>query len=446
MDYLLSKSQNLKYLILALACFSIEFCFAQQDSISNIKNITLDEVLRLGIQNNRQLKIANTDVAIAQENVGQAKIAKVPRIGFNTGYNYIGDPKLYEGFYENSLNVDYYNHQAYANVVSSVPIYTGSLINKSIEQQELISEIQASVAKMTEADIKLVIIKQYYTLEKLYRQIEITKQNIINTDLRISQLKSRVANGQNLKSDLLRTELQQSRFKVSVLQDTNNIALVSNYLDILIGLPTDLILKPEMGEITLPLVQIDIKKSIAEAKENRLEIKQGEIDVKISETSLDMTRSAFKPAINANLMLNTEYPAQWPNYVNIVNYWAVGLSLNWDISSFYNLKHRTNADKFQIDKRNIALDETRDQIEREVKAAVIKFEESKENITTYKKDVELALSNYKIVKSRYDNDFALISDMVDAELQLNGAKISLVNANLDLIIQYYSLQYAMGTL
>jgi outer membrane protein TolC len=159
-----------------------------------------------------------------------------------------------------------------------------------------------------------------------------------------------------------------------------------------------------------------------------------------------MTRSAFKPAINANLMLNTEYPAQWPNYVNIVNYWAVGLSLNWDISSFYNLKHRTNADKFQIDKRNIALDETRDQIEREVKAAVIKFEESKENITTYKKDVELALSNYKIVKSRYDNDFALISDMVDAELQLNGAKISLVNANLDLIIQYYSLQYAMGTL
>ena len=444
--YLLIKSKNLKYLYLAVTCFTGVFCFAQQDSISTVRNITLDEVLNLGAKNNRQLKIANTDVAIAQENVSQAKVAKVPRIGLNAGYNYIGDPKLYEGFYKNSIPVDYYNHQGYATIASGIPIYAGNIINKSIEQQELISEIQTSVAKMTEADIKIAIIKQYYTLEKLYRQIEITKQNIINTDLRISQLKSRVANGQNLKSDLLRTELQQSRFKVSVLQDTNDIALVSNYLDILIGLPTDLILKPELDEIVLPLVEVDLKKSIAEARENRMEIKQGEIDVKISETSLDITRSGFKPAVNANLMLNTEYPAQWPNYVNIVNFWAIGLSLNWDISSFYNLKHRTKADKFQIDKRNIALDETKDQIEREVKAAFIKVEESKENITTYKKDVELALSNYKIVKSRYDNDFALISDMVDAELQLNGAKISLVNANLDLIIQYYSLQYAMGTL
>jgi outer membrane protein TolC len=120
--------------------------------------------------------------------------------------------------------------------------------------------------------------------------------------------------------------------------------------------------------------------------------------------------------------------------------------LNWDISSFYNLKHRVNGDKLQIDKSNIILEATKDQIDKEVKSAFVRFVESKVNIPTFKKDVELAQSNYKIVKSRYDNDFALISDMVDAELQLNEAKISLINANLDLVIQYYSLQYAMGKL
>ena len=36
--------------------------------------------------------------------------------------------------------------------------------------------------------------------------------------------------------------------------------------------------------------------------------------------------------------------------------------------------------------------------------------------------------------------------MVDAEVQLNQAKISLINANIDLIIQFYSLKYAMGKL
>ncbi|TDO83072.1 outer membrane protein TolC [Flavobacterium chryseum] len=444
MNYRLPKKTPFRYLMLTLI-FLIPVKILSQADNSNIKIIRLEEALQLGNQNNRQLKIANTDVAIANENVSQAKMAKIPRLSLGAGYTYIGDPKLYEGFYERNITVDYYNHRAFANIVSSMPIYSGGAINDKIEQQKLISQMQESIVKMTEADVKNAITEYYFTLEKLYSQIEVTKQNIINTDLRLKQLKSRVDNGQNLKSDLLRTELQQSNFKVSVFRNTNDIELVSNYLDILIGLPTNTILKPDVVA-NVSFEEVDLQKSITEAYQNRQEIKRAEISLKLSESTLDITKSGFKPNISTNLILNTEYPAQWPNYVNIINYWAAGISLNWDVSSFYNIKHRIRGDKLQIDKSNIALDATKDQIEREVKTAYIKYAESKENIKTYKKDVELSLSNYKIVKSRYDNDFALISDMVDAELQLNNSKISLVNANLDLIIQYYSLQFAMGKL
>ncbi|MRX68630.1 Outer membrane protein TolC [Flavobacterium resistens] len=433
-----------KFLALAFCCFNLNF--AQQDSLGKAKIIKLDEAISLGIQNNRQLKIANTDLAIANENVDQAKIAKMPRIGVNGGYTYIGNPKIYEGFYQSNITVDYYNHQAFANIISSLPIYAGSAINKRIDQQELLSQMQQSAVKMTEADVKNAITEQYFTLEKLYRQIEVTKQNIINTDLRIRQLKSRVDNGQNIKSDLLRTELQQSNFKVSVFRSTNTIELISNYLDILIGFPTNTILKPVVAESMLPTENINLQESLAEAFQNREEIKRAEVKIKLSESSLSLTKSGFMPNINANLILNTEYPAQWPNYVNLLNYWAAGVSLNWDVSSFYNLKHRISGDRLEIDKSNIALQVTKDQISTEVKNAYVRYAESKENIKTYKKDVELSMSNYKIVKSRYDNDFALISEIVDAELQLNNSRISLVNANLDLIIQYYSLQYAMGKL
>lgn len=429
---------------LVLAFLAIGIGYAQNIDFTDARVLKLEEALQLGIQNNKQLKMATTDVAIANENLGQSKIARAPFISLNAGYNYIGNPKIYEGFYEESLTVDYFNNQSSGNILGSMPIYNGGAINNKIEQQQLISNMKESVVKMTESEIKLSIVQQYFTLEKLYRQIEVTKQNIINTDLRIKQLQSRVSNGQNLKSDLLRTELQQSRFKVSVFQDTNNIKLVSNYLDILIGLPTDTILKPEVSAAMIPTEVPGLEESLSEAHKNRVEIKQSELGVQLSESSLSLTRSGFKPNVNANFMLNTQYPAQWPNYPNILNYWAAGVSLNWDISSFYNLKHRVNANKFEIEKSNTALENTKDQIDKEVKTVFVRFVESKENIVTFKKDVELSLSNYKIVKSRYDNDFALISDMVDAELQVNGAKISLINANLDLIIQYYSLQYAMG--
>lgn len=442
-----SKNHKIKFLFLAFLCFAAGIVYPQQNIEPEVsRTIKLDQALQLGIQNNRQLKMANTDVDIAKENVSQSKIAKVPRVGLNMGYNYIGNPKIYDGFYDKSITVDYFNNQYSANIVGSVPIYNGGVINNKIDQQQLISEMKQSVAKMTEAEIKLAIVQQFFNLEKLYSQIEVTKQNIINTDLRIKQLESRVSNGQNLKSDLLRTELQQSRFNVSVLKDANNIKLISNYLDILIGLPTDTILKPESVDSKPPTEILNLQKCLSEAYENRVEIKQSEIGVKLSESSLNITKSGFRPNINANLIANTQYPAQWPDFANIINFWAAGVTLNWDISSFYNLKHRVSANKFEIDKSNTILEATKDQIDREVKTSFVRFLENKETIVTFKKDVELSLSNYKIVKSRYDNDFALISDMVDAELQVNEAKISLINANLDLIIQYYSLQYAMGKL
>ncbi|MET0946510.1 MAG: TolC family protein, partial [Flavobacterium sp.] len=382
MNYWQLKNSALKYVLFVLVFCTHNVSFAQQDSLPTAKKIKLDEAILLGIQNNKQLKIANTNLAIANENVGQAKIAKMPRIGLSAGYTYIGDPKLYEGFYENNITVDYLNHMGFANVVSAVPIYSGGSINNRIEQQKLLSQMQESVVKMTEADVKNAITEQYFTLEKLYRQIEVTKQNIINTDLRISQLKSRVNNGQNLKSDLLRTELQQSNFKVSVFRSTNTIELISNYLDIIIGFPTNTILKPEVTESMIPTENLDLQQSLREAFLNREELKRAEIGIQLSESSLSLTKSGFRPNINANLILNTEYPAQWPTYVNILNYWAAGLSLSWDVSSFYTLKHRISGDKLEIDKSNIALAVTKDQITTEVKNAYVRYIESKENIKT----------------------------------------------------------------
>jgi len=445
MNYLFFKFFKEKVIILIIACLFYEIGFSQNDDGARL--IKLDEAIQLGIQNNNQLKIAKTDVAIANENLSQSQIAKTPVIGLNMGYNYIGNPKIFEGFYEKNITVDYYNQQGSASVFASMPLYYGGAINNQIDKQQLIANMQESVAKMTETEIKQTITTQFFTLEKLYKQIEVTKQNIVNTDLRIKQLQSRVANGQNLKSDLLRTELQKSNFEVAVFRSSNSIELISNYLDILTGLPTNTKLKPALDGILIPKKEVSLDESLNDAYQNRYEIKRSEINVKIAESSLDITKSGFKPFVNANLLFNTQYPAQWPNYTdNILNYWAAGVSLSWDISSFYNLKHRVSADKQQIDKSNIALEATKDVINQDVKAAYVRFMESVRNITTFKKDVDLALSNYKIVKSRYDNDFAVISDIVDAELQLNEAKISLNNANIDAIIQYYSLQYAMGKL
>jgi outer membrane protein len=112
------RGNKLNFLVLALACLISAKKFAQEN-IGDARIIKLKEAIQLRIQNNNQLKIAKSDVAIANENLGQSQIFKSPVICLNMGYNYIGNPKVYEGFYEKNVTVDYYNQQGSASVFAS---------------------------------------------------------------------------------------------------------------------------------------------------------------------------------------------------------------------------------------------------------------------------------------------------------------------------------------
>jgi outer membrane protein TolC len=301
---------------------------------------------------------------------------------------------------------------------------------------------------MTDNQLKLSIISQFYSLYKLYREIEIIEANISSVKINIKQLESRVANGQNLVSDLSRTQLQLSNFEIDVFKTSNNIDLLSNFLCIQAGLPTGQRLQPKDVVILIPQDTLSFAQCLEDAFANRNEIKQAELQRSYSQLSLKLTRSFYKPDITGNAIYTTNYPipGTFPPQPDILNYGAVGVGLTYDLSSLYKLGSRTRADKLQIEKEDANIQQVKNSIDQELKSAYIHFVESKTNVLAYQKNVELSELNYRIVKSKYDNEFALIIDMIDAEVQVNDSRLSLNKAIIDTIIQYYSLQYAMGKL
>ena len=62
------------------------------------------------------------------------------------------------------------------------------------------------------------------------------------------------------------------------------------------------------------------------------------------------------------------------------------------------------------------------------------------------KQVELANQNYSVVQNRYQNDLALLTDMVDASNMKLSAEMALVNARIDLLYHFYKLKYVTNTL
>lgn len=421
---------------------------AQDMTSGSFRQVTLSEVLQLAMQNSLDLKMAQQDSAIAQEEVLQARAARTPFLEAGVNYSYIGNPVIYQDFYSNDTVVGYLNHQASWNVMAGMPIYTGGRIKTEIARKEVSALIQQEFLKMTASQVRLAVIQQFYNLFKLYREVDIIEANIKSIEIRIRQLESRVANGQNLISDLKRTELQLSNYQIDVFRSRNNIDIISNYICILTGMQESTRLMPVDAEMEIPGDTLVYEDCLAEAMNNRHELKQSELNKELSELTLQMTRSSMFPEITGNALYNSEFPipGTFPPQADILNYWTVGVGLNYEISSLYNLNHRIKANRLQIERDLIQVESVKNVIDQELKVSFVRFIESKRNIDAYRKNVDLAISNYNIVKSKYDNEFALIIDMIDAELQVNDAQLSLNNAIIDSINQYYSLLYAMGKL
>ncbi|AFD05228.1 TolC family protein [Solitalea canadensis] len=445
----LKSTRDIIFLFIAsLIMGGIQTVAAQKRAGLTVREISLDELIGLATQNNLDLKMSQKDSAIAVENIKATKILKAPYVNVGGNYNFVGNPVLYRGFYSNDTIIDYYHHQASWNVAAGLPVYLGGRIKTQIAQSETFSSIQNELLLMTENKLKLSIITQFYLLYKLYREVEIIEENIKNVKINIKQLESRVANGQNLVSDLLRTQLQLSNFEIEVFKAWNSIDLQSNYLCILSGLPTNTRIQPRSVVLAIPADSIRYDQCLQDAFLNRNEIKQSLLQKNLSELTLKVTQSAAKPAISASAIYSSEFPVPgtFPPQPDILNYWAVGIGLSYDLSSIYNLKHRIKADKIQIQKEDDNISNVRNLIEQDVKNSYVNFIESKTNIVAYRQNVERAELNYRIVKSKYDNEFALIIDMIDAELQVNDSKLSLNKAIIEAIIQYYSLLYSMGKL
>jgi len=437
------------HLVTAVALLmGFSFSFAQQRPDFPVRDITLEEMVSLAKQNNLSLRMSQKDSAIARENIGAAKINRAPYINIGGYYNYIFNPVLYQDFYENDTSFDYYHHQTSWNIAAGMPLYYGGKINIQVKQSELISRIQNEMLLMTDNQLKLSVISQFYSLFKLYREIEIIEANIKSVKINISQLESRVANGQNLISDLSRTQLQLSNFEIDVFKTWNNIDLLSNYLCIQTGIQTGYRLRPVDVILAIPDDSLTMSQCLEQAFANRNEIRQAQLQKNYSELTLKMTRSFYKPNITGNAIYSTNFPVPgtFPPQTDILNYGAVGVGLTYDLSSVYNLRSRTRADRLQIEKEEMNVMQVKNSIDQELKSAFVHFIESKANVISYQKNVDLSELNYRITKSKYDNEFALIIDMIDAEVQVNDSRLSLNKAIIETIIQYYSLQYAMGRL
>lgn len=436
----MSKTSRLIVLCSAVLCS--QYLCAQS------RTMGIEEMFRLADENSKSIQTYRTGKEVADENLKAAKAQRLPDISASLSGSYWGNGKLWDRDFSNATKIDMPHWGNNFALEAQQVVYAGGAISSGIELAELEKQLAEMDWQKNRQDIRFLLVGHYLNLYKLHNQIEVLHKNLELTDQLIANMQARLEEGTALENDITRYELQRETLRLQLAKVEDACKIANHQLVITLHLPEGTVVQPDT---TLNDSQIQ---TLSEANwqelaaQNNLNLQQAETGIKVNRQRVKMERSERLPKISLVAAEHLDGPItiEVPVLDNNFNYWYVGVGVKYNISSLFKNNRKLKAARLNVRKAQETYELAQEQTNHAVQESYVNFLTSFTDLRTQQKSVELADQNYSVTSNRYQNDLALLTDMLDASNMKLSADLGLVNARINVIYNYYKMKYITHTL
>lgn len=440
---------------------------AQQDS--NVQQMTLESLYNLADQNSQKIKVSEVALRAADEGVAAAKSALLPSVDFGVQGSYTGNAFMLSRGFSASGTTDYIvpgvGVVPVANGKQDTPhwgnsftaqvaqvVYAGGAIRSGIRMAELGKGMAELDVEKNRQEVRFLITGYYLDLCKLGNQMDVVRQNIELTQKEIAQMKARREQGTVLQNDITRYDYQLKSLELTLKKLADATAIINHQLVTTLHLPEQTVIVPDKNEVNTDIQAISAITSQdtwqQKATENNIGIRQAQVAKSLAAEKIKQAKAASLPsvAVVAENQFNGPYTQDLiPKNCN-VNVWFVGVGVKYSLGSIWKNKHQIRKARVEHRQSQETVSLVREGVENAVQANYTNLLTSQTEVDTQEKQVELAKQNYSVVQNRYQNDLALLTDMVDASNMKLSAEMALVNARINMLYNFYKLKYVTNTL
>lgn len=451
--------------LIAEGAFWVPIC-AQERAV---QVVTLTTLYDLADRQSQKVRVSEVALRAADEGVAAAKSALLPSVDLSLQGSYTGNAFMLSRGFSGNGTTDYivpgvgtipvangkqdtpHWGNSFTAQVSQV-VYAGGAIRSGIRMAELGKEMAELDVEKNRQEVRFLLTGYYLDLCKLDNQIEVVRQNIALTQKEIEQMKARREEGTVLQNDITRYEFQLQSLELTLTKLTDASTVINHQLVTTLHLPEQTVIAPDKNELD---TEINALSAIATqetwqqtAADNNLGIRQATVSTNLAEQKVKQVKVESLPsvAVVAENQLYGPYTQDLiPKDCN-VNVWFVGIGVKFNLGSLWKNKHNIRKARIEHQQSQEALSLAREGVENDVQASYTNLLTSYTEVKTQQKQVELANQNYSVVQNRYQNDLALLTDMVDASNMKLSAEMSLVNARIGMLYNFYKLKYVTNTL
>jgi len=411
------------------------------------RTLTIDEALKLGIQNSKMLKLSQQKIDQAVSQYNQAKDKAMPTGDVSYAYNRAEIPAHTLDLGGSSIHLPT-SANAFLGIASvSETIFAWGRLKLAEQSTDLLVQSAKLDVDKDKEQISYDIINSYYALYKVLQSKKIVDQNLSTIDGQIKQANRFFEQGIVTKNDVLRFQLQRANIELNGIDLESNRKIINYNLDILLGLPESTNLSiAQMTEADRNVGPLSSYLDTAVA--NRKELRQYDLRTQSAETNIKAIHANQAPTVAGSFGgYYVDVSANpLPKSGSYITPLTLGVTFNWNFGPLWTNKNKLAEARILKDEtitgKSIALDQVKTEVNRDYQ----NYQTAVRKIQLLQTSIAQAGENNKILESKYQSNIASATDRADANTLLYQAQINLELAKADAGLAYYTLLKSTGKL
>ncbi len=398
------------------------------------ETLTLEDCLRLGIENNLKLQTSRNEVLKARHNISENRAKLLPQINavasFNDNFNppvSVTDGSAYGNQYNVTKTLQF---NSSAGFQLQMPLYNQTLY-LSIDVAKTVNRLNELSYEKAREDLILQISKMYYLAQNTVEQISLVKDNIKRLeelrDITVAFYENEMA----VEVDVQRVNLNLEDLQV---QYDNACAMLTqqyNMLKYVLDYP---------AEKEIAVLPADAEKLNTAAttgfNANQYELLLLQEKASLAEKQKKIVASGYLPTLSlTGSWMFSAYTDKFKNWFHSgpSNHWygsnGLGLSLRVPVFDGFDKRSRINKAKIDVENSKLAYEDAMKGMQAQYLNATTELENNLRNYRKQKDNYSLAENVCKVTNDRYREGIVSMVEVLQDEMRVSQAQNNYLTAH-----------------
>ncbi|MFI3216213.1 MAG: TolC family protein [Methylococcales bacterium] len=399
----------------------------------------LDDAWTAALNTNHQIKAAQANIDVSQEQLQAAEGQNLPDLNVGTGYTQYNETPSAKTSIEGKATQ--FSMQQMGSVkaqaMATLPIYTSGKITHKINAAQATLDATQASEKVATLNLKMQVADSYIAVLRLEDAVQVAQSHIHSLESHQKDVKNLFELGVVAKNDVLAADVELLNAKQLLMQ-------AANVYDNAKARYNQLLTRPLTAKVELAKQVPELPKTTLENLNQSALNQRPELLVLNEQIeSLHEQTKAMKAGLMPQVALNGGYQYQQNRYQAYEGLWQANVGVDWKLYDG-STNHKGDA----LEKQALVLKEQHEelsgQILLQIRQAWLDSQETQQRLQVAKQTILQADENLKVTTDRYQQGLATHTEVIQAEDLRTITHNNLNNANYDFALAGLRIKRAVG--